>query len=330
VSTPTATDPFGQVGLGAEDPDSDELMGTPIRGPRALDDSWQRFWHLAYNIARSEFKLKFFGSALGYVWQVMRPLLLFGVLYVFFVLIFHVDKATGAAAKFYGAQLLGSIVLFTFFNEAATGAVRSVVDRETLVRKIQFPRLAIPISVVLLAGFNLGLNLVVVMIFAVASGVRPMLSWLELPLIIAMVTLLATGISMLLSALFVRFRDIQPIWEVFAQILFYSSPVIIPVEKVREALIHGHRHVTTINGVRHITFTHVWLYHTLYHLYTLNPLVTVFQQFRHAMVNHATLSAGQALGSWWALLEPLALVAIIFVLGFWVFNREAPHIAEDL
>lgn len=330
MSAPTVTDPLGRGLAPVGDTGSDELMGTPIRGPRALDDSWRRFWHLAYNIARSEFKLKFFGSALGYVWQVMRPLLLFGVLYVFFVKIFHVDKATGDAAKFYGVQLLGSIVLFTFFNEAATGAVRSVVDRENLVRKIQFPRLAIPISVVLLASFNLGLNLVVVMIFAIASGVRPMLSWFELPLIIAVIAVLATGISMLLSALFVKFRDIQPIWEVFAQILFYSSPVIIPVEKVKEALEYGHRHVSTVNGVRHITFTHVALYHFLYHLYTLNPLVVVFQTFRHAMVNHATYSPQFALGSWWALLEPLALVAIIFVLGFWVFNREAPHIAEDL
>ena len=153
----------------------------PIRGPRALDDSWSRFWHLSYNIARSEFKLKFFGSALGYLWQVMRPLLLFGVLYVFFVKIFHVDRAKGAASHFYGAQLLGSIVLFTCFGEATSSAVRSVVNRENLVRKIQFPRLAIPISVVLLALFNLGLNLIVVMIFAVVAGVQPMLSWLELP-----------------------------------------------------------------------------------------------------------------------------------------------------
>jgi ABC-2 type transport system permease protein len=333
VSTPTVSDPFGvEPTLLAPTGEAIDAaaMGQPIRGPRALDDNWSRFWQLAYNIARSEFKLKFFGSALGYVWQVMRPLLLFGVLYVFFVKIFHVDKATGAAAHFYGAQLLGSIVLFTFFSEATAGAVRSVVDRETLVRKIQFPRLAIPISVVLLAGFNLGLNLVVVMIFAVLSGVRPMLSWLELPLILAMVALLSTGIAMLLSALFVRFRDIQPIWEVFSQILFYSSPVIIPVEKVREALIHGQRHVVTRDHVSHIVYRHVELYHFLYHLYMLNPLVTVFQQFRHAMINNGTLSAGQALGSWASLLEPLALVAAIFVLGFWVFNREAPHIAEDL
>src|ERR1035437_2271401 len=207
MSAPTLSDAFGQPASSLPEP-----LGQPIRGPRALSDSWPRFWQLAYNIARSEFKLKFFGSALGYVWQVMRPLLLFGVLYVFFVLIFKVDRAKGAAGHLYGAQLLGSIVLFTCFSEAASGAVRSVVDRENLVRKIQFPRLAIPISVVLLALFNLGLNLVVVMIFAVAAGARPMLSWLELPLIILMLTVLTTGVAMLLSALFVRFRDISPIW----------------------------------------------------------------------------------------------------------------------
>jgi len=287
-------------------------MGRPIRGPRALDESWSRFWHLSYNIARSEFKLKFFGSALGYLWQVVRPLLLFGVLYVFFVEVFHVDKAKGAASAHYGAQLLGSIVLFTLFGEATSGAVRSVVDREGLVRKIQFPRLAIPISVVLLALFNLGLNLVVVMIFAAIEGVRPTLSWLELPLIILMLTVLATGVAMLLSALFVRFRDISPIWEVVSQVLFYSSPVIIPAEAVREELAHG-------------SFNHF-----LYHVYTLNPLVAIFQQFRHAMINRSTLSAGQIMGSWVALLEPMALVAAIIVIGFWVFNRAASHIAEDL
>jgi ABC-2 type transport system permease protein len=322
---------FGET-VGAEHPQpgEDAALGKPIRGPRALTNDWTRFWHLTYNIARNEFKLKFFGSALGYVWQVMRPLLLFGVLYVFFVLIFHVDRGKGAAGHYYGAQLLGSIVLWTFFLEATTGAVRSVVDRENLVRKIEFPRLVIPSSIVLLGLFNLGLNLIVVMIFALIAGVRPMLSWLELPLIVAMLLVFATGMAMLLSATFVRFRDIQPIWEVAAQILFYSSPVIIPVETVREHLIHGQRHVVVLNGVPHVVYTHVWLYHFLYHIYTLNPLVTVFQQFRHAMINHATLSAGEALGSWAALLWPMALVAVVFALGFRVFNRAAPHIAEDL
>ncbi len=291
-------------------------LGRPIRGPRALNDDWRRFWHLTYNIARNEFKLKFFGSALGYVWQVMKPLLLFGVLYVFFVVISHVGNGHKPSEQFYGVQLLGSIVLFTFFAEATGGAVRSVVDRENLVRKIQFPRLVIPLAMVLLAFFNLVMNLVVVLIFALISGVQPMLSWLELPLILTLLIIFSTGFAMLLSALFVRARDIQPIWEVVTQIVFYGSPVIIPINNVREKLLlpPNNSQIDTI----------------LYHLYMANPLVTVFQQFRHAMVTHATPSAGQALGSWIALLIPVGVTAAVFALGFWVFNRSAPFVAENL
>jgi ABC-2 type transport system permease protein len=281
--------------------------GRPIKGPRALTDDWSRFWHLTYNIARNEFKLRFFGSVLGYLWQLMRPLLLFGVLYVFFTKVAHVNNSNTPGQEHYGAQLLGSIVLFTFFAEATTGAVRSVVDRENLVRKIQFPRMVIPLSVVLLALFNLALNLLVVLGFALVEGVEPMLSWLELPLIVATLAVFATGIAMLLSALFVTLRDIQPIWDVLSQILFYASPVIISVETVSEKFSD-----------------------TLLHLYMLNPLATVFQQFRYAMITHGTLSAGDALGGWLALLGPLAIVLAVFALGFWVFNRSAPLVAENL
>ncbi len=282
-------------------------LGQPIRGPRALTDDWSRFWHLTYNIARNEFKLRFFGSVLGYFWQLMRPFLLFGVLYVFFTKVAHVNKESTPGSEFYGAQLLGSIVLFTFFAEATGGSVRSVVDRENLVRKIQFPRLAIPLSIVLLASFNLGLNLIVVLVFALVEGVRPMLSWLELPLIVAFLAFFATGIAMLLSSLFVYFRDLLPIWEVVQQVLFYSSPVIISVVTVREKLSSA-----------------------LVHVYMLNPLAVSFQQFRHAMVAHATPSPAQVLGGWGQLGATAAIVAAVFALGFYVFNRSAPLIAENL
>ena len=284
-----------------------ESLGPPIRGPRALTDDWARFWHLTYNIALIQWKMRFFGSALGYLWQLVRPLLLFTVLYVFFTVISHVGVGQGPGGRFYGTQLLASVVLFTFFVEATTGSVRSVLDNENLVRKIQFPRLVIPLSVVLLALFNLSLNLVVVLIFALIQGVRPMLTWVEFPLIMAMLVVFCTGVAMLLSALFVYFRDIQPIWEVVSQVIFYASPVIIPIETVQEKLSP-----------------------TLVHLYMLNPLATVFQQFRHAMVNHATPSVGQVLGSQLAVLQPIAIVIAIFVIGFVVFNRTAPRVAEDL
>jgi ABC-2 type transport system permease protein len=284
-----------------------EGLGRPITGPGALTGDWRRFWHLTFNIALVQWKLRFFGSALGYLWQLVRPLLLFLVLYVFFTKVAKVGASRGPAYHDYGAQLLASIVLFTFFGEATTAAVRSVVDNEALVRKIQFPRLAIPLSVVLLALFNLCLNLMVVLIFALGAGVRPMLTWLEVPLIIALLIVLSTGIAMLISALFVYLRDVQPIWEVVSQVIFYASPIIIPIAAVQ-------KHLSP----------------TLFHIYMLNPLAVIFQQFRHAFINPATPSAGSLIGTVPAIVEPVAIVCAIFALGFWVFNRIAPRVAEDL
>ena len=284
-----------------------ESLGRPIRGPRALTGDWRRFWHLTFNIAVMQWKLRFFGSALGYLWQLVRPLLLFLVLYVFFTKIAQVGVGEGPSYDFYGAQLLASIVLFTFFSEATVGAVRSVVDNEVLVRKIQFPRMVIPLSIVMLAFFNLSLNLVVVTIFAVLAGVSPMLSWLEVPLIVGLLVVLSTGVAMLLSALFVYFRDIQPIWDVVSQVIFYASPIIIPVALVQE-------HLST----------------ALLKIYMLNPLAVIFQQFRHAFITHDTPSAASLLGSNAALLIPIGIVLAVFVIGFQVFNRIAPHVAEDL
>lgn len=287
-----------------------EALGRPIRGPQALTSDWNRFWHLTFNIARIEWKLRFFGSVLGYFWQLVRPLLLFGVLYVFFTQIGHVGQgaasAPGRPNHLYGVQLLGSIVLFTFFAEATGSAVSSVVQREPLVRKIQFPRMVIPLSCVLGALFNLGLNLIVVLIFGLASGLRPMLTWLELPLIVAILTIFATGLAMLLSSLYVHFRDVAPIWDVISQVLFYSSPVIVPLSSVQAQLSP-----------------------TLVKLYMLNPLATVLQQFRHAMVNHASPAASDVLG-YGGILGIVALALAFFALGFVVFNRTAPYVAENL
>lgn len=287
-----------------------EELGQPIRGPRALTGEWTRFWHLTFNIARTEWKLRFFGSVLGYVWQLVRPLLLFTVLYVFFTKIGHVgqgaDSAPGQPNHFYGVQMLGSIVLFGFFSEATGGAVGSVVNSEALVRKVQFPRMVIPLAIVLGALFNLGLNMVVVIIFALFSGVRPMLSWLEVPLIVAMLAVFASGLAMLLASLYVRFRDMAPIWEVLTQVLFYASPVIVPLSSVQHQLSHS-----------------------LQKVYMLNPLATAFQQFRHAAINHATPGAAAVLGHA-GVAGVVAIVLAVFLVGFTVFNRTAPYVAENL
>jgi ABC-2 type transport system permease protein len=272
-----------------------------ITGPSALGGDPRRFVHLATTLAINEFKLRFFGSALGYLWQLMRPLLLFGVLY----LVFTEFVKLGTAVELYPVVLLTNIVLFTFFLEGTGGAVTSVVDREALVRKIQFPRMAIPVSVVLTAAFNLGLNALVVLAFALASGVAPRATWLQAVPLLLLLAVLTAGMAMLLSSLYVRFRDVRPIWDVFSQALFYATPVIYTIDALDKP---------------------AWMEHLL----MLNPLAAILEQMRHAVIDPNAPTAAAAVGGAVRLLIPLGIIALVAGVGFWQFNREAPRIAEDL
>jgi ABC-2 type transport system permease protein len=160
----------------------------------------------------------------------------------------------------------------------------------------------------LLAIFNLSLNMIVVLLFALISGVEPMLSWLEVPVIIVLLAVFCSGLAMLLSSLYVYFRDISPIWEVVSQVLFYASPVILPLALVQS---HLHAHSALLN------------------LYMANPLSALLQEFRHAGITHAAPGAAAVLGDV-GLLIPLAIVLAVFALGFVVFDRMAPAVAENL
>src|SRR4051812_7368805 len=138
-------------------------MGEPYRmsGPSALAGGWTRFTHLTVLLALTDWRLRFFGSALGYLWSLVRPLLLFGVVYAIFAEVLGV----GSHVKFYPVVLLTGIVVYEYFSEATSNAVSSVVDRETFVRKVHFPRLAIPVAITLTSTMNLALNLVAVIFF---------------------------------------------------------------------------------------------------------------------------------------------------------------------
>jgi ABC-2 type transport system permease protein len=275
-----------------------------IRGPSALGGDLRRFVQLTMTLAITDFKLKFFGSVLGYVWQLMRPLMLFGVLYLVFV---QFVRLGGEMVPRYPVVLLMGIVTYMFFASATGGCVTAVLNREALVRKIEFPRLVIPLSVVLVAYFDVLLNFIAVFVFVLAHGVEPRLSWLEvIPLLLAL-GFLATGIGMLLSALFVRFRDVEPIWEVTLQVIFYTSPILYPIELV------------ALRGGQDVQQAMM-----------LNPLTAILQELRHAVIDPNALSAGQAAGGWEWILIPAGITVGLFALGFWVFNREAPRIAEEL
>ncbi|MDO8184079.1 ABC transporter permease [Conexibacter sp. JD483] len=275
--------------------------GPRISGPVAIGVDARRFFNLTRTLAVTEFKLRFFGSALGYLWQLMRPLLLFGVLYVVFT---HVLKFNSDSA-YYPVALLSGIVIFTFLSEATSTAVTSLVDREPLVRKVQFPRLVIPLSVVMTALMNLGLNTIVVVVFLLLNGGSVHWGWLEIPFLLALLALFAAGISTLLSALYVRYRDIRPVWEVLLQMMFYGTPIFYTIDVI------GNK--------------------TIERLMLLNPLAAVIQQFRHAVIDPSHPSLHSAMGGNWALTAvPFVILIVLVVVAYRYFDKEAPLIAEDL
>jgi ABC-2 type transport system permease protein len=278
-----------------------------VYGPSALGGGARRFVELTLTLARSEFKLRYFGSALGYVWSLIRPLLFFGVLYFFFTVIIGIGKGV----PHYGVYLLTSIVLWTYFAEATGGCVQCLVQREALLRKIRFPRLVVPVSVSLTAVFNLGMNFIAVLVFALISGLTPTIRWLELLPIVLGFIVLATGMGMLLSALYVRYRDIAPIWEVVLQTWFYASPIMY--------VASAYNNPKFPSGFEHVAL--------------LNPVATMLTQMGHAFIDPASgklPAAATAAGGFGPPIIALALIPAIFALGWWVFTREAPRVAENL
>jgi ABC-2 type transport system permease protein len=230
----------------------------------------------------------------------MRPLMLFGVLYIVFT---HIVRFGGGITD-YPLKLLMGIVLWSYFAEATTQSVASLVQRENLLRKIAFPPATIPLSVALTSGFNLLLNLLVVMVFVLVTGITPAASWLELIPLVLLLAVFTASVSLLISLLYVPFRDMMPIWEVTAQLLFWGTPIIYVIETISST--------------------------TAQKLLMLNPLAVIIEQARHAIIDPGAPSAAAAAGGAARLLIPLAIVGGLLVISAWLYKRTAPDIAERL
>jgi ABC-2 type transport system permease protein len=271
-----------------------------VSGPSALGGGWRRGLELLYLIASTEFKRAYFGTALGYLWTIGRPLMLFGVLLVVFTQGLHL----GNAVPHYPVLLLFNIVLFGLFSEGAGTALPSIVSAEAIVRKTQFPRLVIPTAAVLTALFNLTLNLIVTFIFIiVVGGISPTWTWLLLPVIVGLLLVLTVAVAMILSSLYPRYRDVGVIWSVASTALFYGTPVIYVINSF---------HL----GLRKVL--------------TCNPLTVILELARKWIIDPHAPGPALAVNSRLFLIIPAVIYVAICVWAVWVFRREAPRIAEAL
>jgi ABC-2 type transport system permease protein len=267
-------------------------------GTAAIGTNHSRFWSLLWLTARMEFKLRYHGSLLGFAWTLLHPLLLFGVIYLFFSQVLKV----GASIEHYPALLLFNIMLYTYFSQSTSISVTSLVSRERMLRTTEFPRIVIPLSGVLTSTLGLLFGLPVAFLFMLISGVEPMWTWLLTPVVVLLIGLLTLGTTLILSTMYVTVRDISQIWGVAVRALFYGSPVLYVVSEIPESW----RPFEYANPIAPIlTQARVWLF---------DPTAP------------NAMEAGGSLGLWPA---AVLLCAIVF-LGFWLFIRRATRIAELL
>ena len=246
----------------------------------------------------ADFKVRYQGSALGYAWSLFRPLFLFGVLYVVFTYIFNLGKGI----PHYPVYLLLGIVLWNFMYETTTIGVASIVSNGNLLRKINIPKYLPVLSSSLSALINLALNLVVVFIFMIMSGVYPRPEWLLFPIILIELYFFSLALAFLLSALYVRFRDINYIWELLLQAGFYLTPIIYPLTLATDLQRK---------------------------LILMNPMAQIIQDARYLLISNSVITPQQVLKPIFVLV-PFVFVGVTALVAVKYFKKESAEFAENI
>jgi len=255
---------------------------------------------LLSELVRTDFKLRYQGSVLGYAWSLLRPLLIFVILYVVFVKFLKV----GTGIPHYPVYLLFGIVIWNFFVEMTMQSLGSIVGRGELIRKIRIPRWIIVLSSSFSALINLFLNLIIICVFMIVGHVGITGSIIFLPLFFVEVYILSLGVSFFLAAAFVKYRDINYIWEVILQAGFYLTPILYPLSRITN-----------------LTFQKLIL---------LNPMAQALQDARYVTVTKQTTIPSHVFNGGWYQFIPVILVFVMFIVGAAYFKKESKFFAENI
>lgn len=249
----------------------------------------------------TDFKLRYQGSVLGYAWSLLKPLFLFAIMYVVFGMLIKLGSI-----EHYAVYLLLGIVLWTFFAEATNQGLSSIVARGDVMRKISFPKYIIVLSTTISALVNLVLNLIIVAIFMLISGVALHMSALMLPLYIVEIYILALGLAFFLSALNVKYRDTSHLWEIIMQAAFYATPIIYPLAVVIDKS------------------------ETAAKFLMMNPIAQAIEGARYSLITHDTITVASLFKNEWYVLIPISIVIVIFIAGTLYFKKNSKYFAENV
>ncbi len=257
---------------------------------------------LLAELTKTDFKLRYQGSVLGYLWALLRPLMMFAILYIVFAKLLRF----GGDIPHYPVYLLCGTTIWSFFTECTSQGIQAIVTRGDLIRKISFPKYIVVVSATLTAVINMLINLVVVIIFALINGVEPSWTWLLVPFSLIELYILSLGISLLLGAVNVKYRDITSIWDVCIQALFYAVPIIYPISMVASSSIIAAR------------------------IILLNPIAQSIQDIRHNLITHETITTWNFIDNFWLQAFPILLTFVIFTLSIFFFRKKSKTFAEDV
>ena len=257
---------------------------------------------LLSELTKTDFKLRYQGSVLGYLWALLRPLMMFAILYIVFAKLLKI----GNNIPHYPVYLLTGTTMWSFFVECTSQGIQAIVNRGDLIRKISFPKYIIVISATLTAVINMLINLLVIIIFALINGVEPSLTWLLVPLSLIELYLIALGISFLFGAINVKYRDITAVWDVIVQGLFYAVPIIYPISMVSET--------STVAAK----------------IILLNPIAQTIQDIRHNLITHETITTWGYVDNNFLKIIPIFIIIIILLFAIHYFRKKSKFFAEEI
>ena len=254
---------------------------------------------LLKQLVKTDFKLRYQNSFLGYLWSLLKPLFLFAIMYAVFVVVLNVDYGV----PYSGVYLLLGIVLWTFFSELTGGAVGSVVGKGDLMRKLNFPRYVIVLSGSISSLINLALNMAVVIVFMFIARVQLRWEALIAPFIFLELLLLGVALAFFLSAAYVKLRDIGYIWDIILLGLFYATPIFFP-----------------------LVLAPLWAQKII----MLSPLAQSIQDLRYVLVSDQTKTIATVYGNQWIRLVPIAITIVLFITGALYFKHRSKYFAEEI
>ncbi len=267
-----------------------------------LKNRYRYSYILLKQLIKTDFKLRYQNSVLGYLWTLLRPLFLFMILYVVFVVVLK----TGGDVPHFGVYLLLGIILWNYFVEVTTGSVGSIVGKGDILRKVNFPRYVIVLAGSFSALINLSLNLLVVSLFMWLGKAEPNHYALLFPLLIAELFVFALAVSFILSAAYVTFRDLNYIWEVIVQAAFYATPIL-----------YAFSYVTQKSPI-------------VAKLIMINPVAQIIQDARYGLVTNKTATIASVYHNKMAYVAPIMIVLVLAVFAAIYFRKKSPNFAENV